>query len=161
MIDQQLLTYLEDFISEERKQRFLEIIKPNTKNWVILTTNNTVVLDGVVNSLISLPNNTSIKVFTFDKGKAFDQIDNFKLAKIGLTYVSDDSNGTYNTGSGLWIVGSLANGDTATLNITAKVNVGTSGQTITNTTTAAIGNQSDPSSTGDVLSKDIVGKVIH
>jgi len=31
MIDQQLLTYLEDFISEERKQRFLEILEERTK----------------------------------------------------------------------------------------------------------------------------------
>lgn len=31
MIDQQLLTYLEDFISEERKQRFLEILQERTK----------------------------------------------------------------------------------------------------------------------------------
>jgi len=31
MIDQELLTYLEDFISDERKQRFLEILEERTK----------------------------------------------------------------------------------------------------------------------------------
>jgi tRNA (guanosine-2'-O-)-methyltransferase len=31
MIDQQLLTYLEDFISEERKERFVEILENRTK----------------------------------------------------------------------------------------------------------------------------------
>ena len=31
MIDQQLLTYLEEFISDERKQRFLEILEKRTK----------------------------------------------------------------------------------------------------------------------------------
>jgi len=31
MIDENLLTYLEDFISEERKQRFLEILEERTK----------------------------------------------------------------------------------------------------------------------------------
>jgi tRNA (guanosine-2'-O-)-methyltransferase len=31
MIDQQLLTYLEEFISDERKQRFLEVLAERTK----------------------------------------------------------------------------------------------------------------------------------
>lgn len=31
MIDQQLLTYLEDFISEERKQRFIDVLEERTK----------------------------------------------------------------------------------------------------------------------------------
>ena len=72
------------------KERFLEILEPNTKNWVVITTDNTVIVSDVVNSLISLPEETSVKVFTFDKGGIYDKIDNRKLAKIGFTYVSDD-----------------------------------------------------------------------
>ncbi|WP_254552232.1 DUF11 domain-containing protein [Kitasatospora sp. MMS16-BH015] len=38
----------------------------------------------------------------------------------GLTYVSDDSGGKYNSTTGLWTVGALAKGATATLKITVK-----------------------------------------
>jgi len=41
----------------------------------------------------------------------------------GLSYVSDDGAGTYNSGTGLWTVsGSLANGGSTTLQVTAYVN---------------------------------------
>lgn len=72
------------------KSRFLEILKPNTKNWVILATNNQVIVADAINSLISLPEKTTARLFTFDKGSAYDKIDNRKLAKIGFTYVSED-----------------------------------------------------------------------
>jgi uncharacterized repeat protein (TIGR01451 family) len=39
----------------------------------------------------------------------------------GLTYVSDDGGGAYVSGTGLWTVGALANGASATLHITATV----------------------------------------
>lgn len=71
------------------KGRFLKILKPNTKNWVVVATNDNVVVADAINSLISLPEFTTAKVFTFDNGNAFNRIDNFKLAKIGFTYVSD------------------------------------------------------------------------
>ena len=51
----------------------------------------------------------------------------------GYAYVSDDSGGSYNSGTGLWTVGSLANGASATLHITAVVNASGS---YTNTATA-------------------------
>src|SRR5215216_5385154 len=35
----------------------------------------------------------------------------------GLTYVSDSSNGTYNGGTGIWLVGAVAAGGSATLTI--------------------------------------------
>lgn len=72
------------------KNRFLEILEPKTKNWVVLATDNNVIVSDVINSLISLPEETSVKVFTFDKGEVYDNIDNGKLAKIGFTYVSDE-----------------------------------------------------------------------
>ncbi len=37
----------------------------------------------------------------------------------GLDYVSDDGAGAYNSGTGLWTIGALANGATATLHLTA------------------------------------------
>ncbi|MEL6922598.1 MAG: SdrD B-like domain-containing protein, partial [Bacteroidota bacterium] len=39
----------------------------------------------------------------------------------GFTYVNDDSGGNYNSSTGLWSVGSIAAGDSATINIAATV----------------------------------------
>ena len=72
-----------------------------------------------------------------------------------MTYISDDSAGAYNSGSGLWNIGSIASGSSATINITATVDAGTAGSTITNTTSAATGDQTDPGNTGDILTADI------
>ncbi|AOW17057.1 hypothetical protein LPB03_06090 [Polaribacter vadi] len=72
------------------KSKFLNVLKPNTKNWIIIATDDMVIVSDVVNSLISLPKETTVKLFTFDKGDVYDKIDNSKLAKIGFTYVSDD-----------------------------------------------------------------------
>ena len=77
------------------------------------------------------------------------------LLPAGITYVSDDGMGAYNSGSGLWAIGNIANGATSTLNITATVDVGTGGLTITNTTTAATGDQSDPGPSVDDLDEPI------
>ena len=41
----------------------------------------------------------------------------------GYAYVSDDAAGAYVSGSGVWTVGSISNGNSAVLNITAMVNV--------------------------------------
>jgi len=60
----------------------------------------------------------------------------------GLTYVSDDGAGAYNTGTGLWTIpGSIASAASATLNITAKVDL--SGQ-LCNTATITAGTPLDP-----------------
>lgn len=72
------------------KTRFLELLKPNENNWVIIATDDRVIVNDAINSLISLPEETTAKVFTFDKGRTYDKVDNNKLAKIGFTYVSDE-----------------------------------------------------------------------
>ncbi|WP_416970237.1 isopeptide-forming domain-containing fimbrial protein [Streptomyces sp. 4F14] len=59
----------------------------------------------------------------------------------GLTYVSDDANGAYNSGTGVWTVGALANGASATLHITARM---TSTSAQTNTVSQATSNGTDP-----------------
>ncbi|MBP8296682.1 MAG: DUF11 domain-containing protein [Burkholderiales bacterium] len=58
----------------------------------------------------------------------------------GLTYVSDDGGGLFDNVTGIWIVGPLANGGSATLNIVATVN--TSG-IIENTAQVGSGSPSD------------------
>ncbi|UMB59997.1 Ig-like domain-containing protein [Lutibacter sp. A80] len=78
------------------------------------------------------------------------------LLPAGVTYVNDDQVDSFNSGSGIWTVGTIANGATATLNITATVDVDTAGETITNITTAATGNQIDPTTEGDDLDAIII-----
>lgn len=73
------------------KDRFLQILKPNTNNWVIIDTADNIIVPDAINSLISLPEETTVKVFTPNKENAiYDRIDNRKLAKIGFTFVSDE-----------------------------------------------------------------------
>ncbi len=63
----------------------------------------------------------------------------------GVSFVSAaPSRGTYDQGSGIWSVGSLANGVSATLILTATVDAGTAGTTITNTAAVTAADQADP-----------------
>ncbi len=79
------------------------------------------------------------------------------LLPAGVTYVSDDSAGTYDPASGIWTVGTLNNNATAALAITATVDIGAAAQPqpILNVTTAALADQPDPDATTDVLSAGI------
>jgi uncharacterized repeat protein (TIGR01451 family) len=61
----------------------------------------------------------------------------------GVTYVIDNGGGDYDDASGVWDVGNLSVGSSATLLITATVDAGTSGFTIDNTATGSA-TQSDP-----------------
>lgn len=62
----------------------------------------------------------------------------------GITYVSSSaSQGTYNPGTGLWNVGSILNGDSATLTISGTLTVATP---VTNMATITASDQNDPDS---------------
>ncbi len=66
------------------------------------------------------------------------------LLPAGLTFVSSNpSQGSYISGSGLWTVGTVAAGGSATLQIVATVDVGTAGSTITNTATLTTSSPAD------------------
>lgn len=73
----------------------------------------------------------------------------------GLTATSGNgvvSTGSYNATSGLWEIGSLANGASATLTLVGIVNDDQSSKMITNRTSAATTpNQFDPTTIGDLL----------
>ena len=74
----------------------------------------------------------------------------------GVTYVSDTpTQGSYDSFTGNWFVGSLAVSATATLTIQATVDAGTAGSTITNTASVSFLSQSDPNSSNDIDSVDI------
>ena len=74
----------------------------------------------------------------------------------GITYTSDTTTqGSYNAATGLWTIGTLNDGDSATITLSGTVDVGQGGNTIINTTTAATGDQNDPSTVGDDLVEEI------
>src|SRR5207249_3278327 len=67
------------------------------------------------------------------------------LLPAGLTFGSSTpSQGSYVSGTGVWTVGSLLNGSTATLALVATVNAGTNGTTITNLARVSAAAQADP-----------------
>lgn len=68
------------------------------------------------------------------------------LLPSGATFVSSAGTGTYNSGTGVWSVGSLAAGGSASLTITATAS-GAVGSTVTNTAQVTASSQSDPDST--------------
>ncbi|HFQ61772.1 MAG TPA: DUF11 domain-containing protein, partial [Epsilonproteobacteria bacterium] len=76
---------------------------------------------------------------------------------IGMNYTSSNpSQGSYANSTGLWTIGTLNNGSSATLTISGTVDAGTEGGTLTNTTTAAsTPDQTDPSTVGDDLNESI------
>ena len=75
----------------------------------------------------------------------------------GVTYVSDSaSQGTYDDSTGIWTIGTMDNADVVTLDITVTVDAGTSGDTITNSTSVASGDQDDPTTVGDDLDVAVV-----
>lgn len=72
----------------------------------------------------------------------------------GYTYVSDNGAGKYNNTTGIWNVGNLNNGNSLTLQITAKVNVATAANYV-NTAEIQTAQQIDPDSTpGNGLPED-------
>ena len=63
----------------------------------------------------------------------------------GITFTgSSVTQGTYNSSTGLFTIGTLNTGGSAILTLTGTVDVGEGGNTITNITTAAAGDQPDP-----------------
>ncbi len=69
----------------------------------------------------------------------------------GVTYSSDNpSQGSFVSGTGVWTVGTINSGSNATLDITVTVDTGTTGQMITNQTSALTADQNDPTASNDV-----------
>ena len=77
----------------------------------------------------------------------------------GLTATANNgtvSQGSYSAVDGIYGIGDLAVGQSATLILEGTVDVGQGGNTITNVTTAATGDQPDPSTAGDDLDESVV-----
>ncbi len=66
------------------------------------------------------------------------------LLPLGLSYVSDDGNGAYDSGTGIWTIGSLANGASVILTVTAEVTGNVSDEILNHAVATAI--EIDPNS---------------
>tara|TARA_R110000787_G_scaffold280905_1_gene391910 strand:+ start:16700 stop:19708 length:3009 start_codon:yes stop_codon:yes gene_type:complete len=77
----------------------------------------------------------------------------------GLTPTANNGNvtvGSYVAGSGVWTIGTLANGASATLTIEGIIDGSSAGQPLENVTTKAVGDQVDPTDNGNDLMEGIV-----
>lgn len=81
------------------------------------------------------------------------------LIPSGLTPTANTGNvttGTYSPGSGLWSLGTIASGATESLTIEGTIDAGQGGQRLENTTTKAVGDQPDPTDSGNDLGESLV-----
>tara|TARA_R110000787_G_scaffold280905_1_gene391912 strand:+ start:21675 stop:24920 length:3246 start_codon:yes stop_codon:yes gene_type:complete len=65
------------------------------------------------------------------------------------------TSGSYAAGTGIWTIGTLSDGASATLTLEGVVDAGQGGNTITNTTGVATGDQPDPTTAGDDLTESV------
>ncbi len=75
-----------------KKERFTKEMKPNSKNWIILTSDDNVVIADAINSMVVLPDDVTAQVFAIDKNRAYAKVNNNTLARIDFTYVTDNFN---------------------------------------------------------------------
>ncbi len=83
---------------------------------------------------------------------------------VGLTYASHSaSQGVYDSSTGIWTIGTLPNTAFVTLNITATVDVGTAGLSITNTATRSASSPPDynPANDSDNALLKVINPVIQ
>jgi uncharacterized repeat protein (TIGR01451 family) len=124
-----------------------------TDTTTINAVSNLSVTKTVNNATPNVGNTVSYTITVTNNGSA--NATNVRLTDVvpsGLTYVSSTPSGTttYNSATGLWTIGSLANAASATLVINATVNTGTGNNTITNTTSGLTADQFDPVSSNNV-----------
>ncbi len=72
------------------RKKFTDIFKPNASNWIVMATDNNVIISDAINSVNSLSDSLSMRVFSYNKSRAYDKVDNLKLARVNFTYVSDE-----------------------------------------------------------------------
>ncbi len=108
----------------------------NTNNLTVLPNSADVVLTNTASNYTpSLNSNVTFTVTVKNNGPCTAQNVTVSewLSNNDLTYVSDDSGGSLNLSTGIWTVGNLASGATATLHIVATAS--TPNSTTTNTAT--------------------------
>ncbi|AOW21704.1 lytic transglycosylase [Urechidicola croceus] len=83
-----------------KKDRFVEVIDSvQRNNWVILVGQDNVVTSDVVNNLGVMPKkNRNIQLFSFAKGRNFDNVSNNHLARLKFTYPQESFVDVLSTG---------------------------------------------------------------
>jgi len=71
-----------------KKERFTDHMKPKSHCWMILTSDDKVAVADALNSMVVLPEEVTGQVFAIQKNKAYNEIDNNKLARIDFAYVT-------------------------------------------------------------------------
>ncbi len=95
---------------------------------------------------------------TITNGGAYDNTGISLSAPLpaGLSFISaSPSQGSYTSGTGAWTIGSLASGENATLTITAKVNTGLVGTTLTSTVDTLVATITDINSANNSTSASL------
>ena len=127
----------------------------NTANAVITVQSADLYITKTVNN--STPSQGGSIVYTLTVGNSGPHhaggITVSDILPAGLTYVSDNGAGAYNSGTGTWTVGSVAKDGVQVLTITALVDTG--GVTITNTASITAHDQADPNSANNSASASI------
>ncbi len=77
------------------------------------------------------------------------------LLPIGLTYVSAEPRATFNSATGVWTIGMLPALVSTTMTLTAVVDAGTSGSTLTNVAEITRSDLLDPNGTNDRAEADV------
>ncbi|CAM1333932.1 LysM peptidoglycan-binding domain-containing protein [Tenacibaculum aestuariivivum] len=72
-----------------KKIRFTNNMTSKKNNWVIITSDNNVAIADVLNSMIGIPDDINVQVFAVEKNKAYDKIENNKLASVNFSFVSN------------------------------------------------------------------------
>lgn len=72
------------------------LISEGTANWVIMATENPVLVSSAVNVLAGMPENYAIRLFTLDKNDAYEwhEVSSSRLAKLEFTFPSVTRNST-------------------------------------------------------------------
>lgn len=92
-----------------------------------------------------------------EQGNAVSNIELTDQLPSGLTFVSAaTTQGSYNSGSGIWTIGGLNGNDTAQMILKAQVNAGQEGNTISNTATFTNYSGTDGNNTNNSATVDIV-----
>ena len=72
------------------RERFTDVFNGEMPNWIVLATDDNVIISDAINSVNSLSDSLNMRVFSYNKSRAYDKISNLKLARVNFTYVSDE-----------------------------------------------------------------------
>ncbi len=100
------------------------------------------------------PNQITYKIKNLGPNAATNIIVN-DLLPPGLSYVSDDGGGEYNSGTNIWSIPNLNSGATNNLKIDVTAAAGTSGTTVTITSVISGLDQTDPDSSNNTFTLDL------